>query len=196
MLLSTWHLELQLKQSFFMKDVSLLVTFFEFFGVFLHFFRIRASLRWRSEARIQTTCKKKQKQSKKNARKGTIFVRFLCFCNIFVHWFLEQSWEVFFNALMAKVSRMEATWGHFSRHVAAKLESWKLWFRVHQTLLFRALREWIRTGWATFFKIFSKRALETLFYDFLRNWGSSRSSKDIIWWAFQAPVLRWFFTNF
>ena len=161
-----------------------------------YFFRIRAWLRWRSEARVRAKWTNKQKQSKKDTKKETIFIRILHLLQCFFDCFLQASSEVFFSALVAEVSKMGGTWRHFSRHVAAKLESWKLWFRVHQTLLFRALREWIRTRWATFFKIFSKRALETLFYDFLRNWGSSRSSKDIIWWAFQAPVLRWFFTNF
>ena len=37
--------------------------------------------------------------------------------------FLEQSWEVFFSAFVAKVPQMWATWGYFSRHVAAELES-------------------------------------------------------------------------
>ena len=32
--------------------------------------------------------------------------------------------------------------------------------------------------------------------DFLRNWGSSRSSKDDFWWAFQGHILRWFFMYF
>ncbi len=35
-------------------------------------------------------------------------------------WFWDESWEVFFRALVAEV--VGATWGHFSRHVA---QSWK-----------------------------------------------------------------------
>ena len=76
---------------------------------------------------------------------------------------------MFFSVLVAEVSKTGGTWRHFPRHVAAKPGSGKLWFRVNQTLLFRVLRGWVRTCWATFFKIFSKMALETLFYDFLRN---------------------------
>ena len=88
------------------------------------------------------------------------------------------------------------TWRHFSSYVAAKLESWKLGFRVHQTLLFQVLRGWFRTSCASFSNIFSGMGFETWFYHFLRNWGSSRSSKDDFWWTFQVQVLRWFFMNF
>ena len=74
---------------------------------------------------------------------------------------LEESREVFFCALVAEMSQMGATWGHFSSHVAAKLESWKLGSRIHQTLLFRVLRDWARTSWATFSNIFSGMGCET-----------------------------------
>ena len=70
---------------------------------------------------------------------------------------------------MAEVFQMEATSGHFPTHVAAKLESWKLVFRVHQTLLFRVLRGWVRTSWATFSNIFSGMGFESWFYNFLEN---------------------------
>ena len=156
---------------------------------FFHFFRIWASLRWWREARVWTKCKKEEKQSKKESQNETLLIRNLCFFQLLFCWFLEQSWEVFFSALVAEVSQMRATWGHFSSHVAAKLESWKVGFRVHQTLLFRVSRGWVRTSWATFSNIFSGMGFETWFYDFLRNWGSSRSSKDDFWWAFQVHIL-------
>ena len=92
---------------------------------------------------------------------------------------------------------MRATWGHFSSYVAATLESWKLRFRLHQTLLFRVLRGWVKTFRPTFFKFFSEKGLETLFYDLLRIWGSSRTSKDDFCQEFQVHLLRFFlFYNF
>ena len=113
---------------------------------------------------------KRDNNSQKRVKKRVqLSYEFYVFCNICFSDFWSSSWEVFFSALMAKVSRKRTTWGHFSRHVAAKLESSELGFRVHQTLLFRDLRRWIRTCWATCFKIFSKMALEALVYDFLRN---------------------------
>ena len=74
---------------------------------------------------------KRKKNSQKRSPKWEI--RNLCFLQLLFYWFLEQSWEVIFSALVAEVSQMRATWGDFSSHVAATLESWKLWFRVHQT---------------------------------------------------------------
>ena len=163
---------------------------------FCHFFRIWASLRWWREAQIRTKCKKVEKHSKMESKKDTILIRIRSFSWCFFRWFLEESWEVFFCALVAEMFQMEATWGHFSSYVAAKLESWKLVFRVHQTLLFQVLRGWVRTSCATFSNIFSGMGFETWFYDFLRNWGASRSSKDDIWWTFQGHILRWFLLTF
>ena len=111
------------------------------------------------------------------------------------HWFLDESWEVFSSALVAEVSQMGVTWGHFSRHVAAKVESWKQCLRVHQTLFFRDLRGWFGTCWSFFFKIFSEMGLEKWFYDFLRNWGSSRVVQGHPLRAFQVQVLHWFLMN-
>ena len=166
----------------FLWNVCHVLSHFVTFWVsFFHFFRIWASLRWWREARVWTKCKKEEKQSKKESQNETLLIRNLCFFQLLFYWFLEQSWEVFFSALVAEVSQMRATWGHFSSHVAATLESWKLWFRLHQTLLFRVLRGWVKTFWPTFFKFFSEKGLETLFYDFLRIWGSSRTSKDDFW---------------
>ena len=136
---------------------------------FCHFFRIWASLRWWREAQIRTKCKKIEKHLKMDPKKDTIFIRIRSFSWCFFRWFLEESWEVFFCALVAEMSQMGATWGHFSSYVAAKLESWKLVFRVHQTLLFRVLRGWVRTSGATFSTIFSRMGFESLFYDFFEK---------------------------
>ena len=141
---------------------------------FLHLFGIWAWLRWWSEARVRTKWKKVQKQSKTEYKNESLFVRITCFLYVFFCWFSEESWEVLFRVLVAEVLQMGATWGHFSRHVAARVENWKQRFRVHQTLLFGGLRGWFGTCWAVFFKIFSEIGLERWFYDFLRNWGSSR----------------------
>ena len=124
---------------------------------------------------------KRKKNSQKESQNESLLVRNLCFLQLLFYWFLEQSWEVFFSALVAEVSQMRATWGHFSSHVAAKLASWKLWFRVNQTLLFTVFRGCVKTFWPTFCKIFSEMGLETWFSDFFPIWGSSRSSKDDFW---------------
>ena len=153
-----------------MNCVSLLVSFCDFLGIVFHFFRIWASLRWWREARVWTKCKKEEKQSKKESQNETLLIRNLCFLQLLFYWFLEQSWEVFCSALLAEVSQMRATWGHFSSHVAATPESWRLWFRQHQTLLFKALR-----GWGMFWAIFSRlflMCLKTWFYDFFEKLGA------------------------
>ena len=165
-----------------MIHVSFLVSFFQLVGIVFWFFSdlgLASVAKWGpgpNKVKKNTKIIKKGDQKGYHFHKISLFVAMLfCCC------FLEEISEVFFSALVAEVSKMGGTWRHFPRHVAAKLESWKLWFRLHQTLLFRVLRGWVRTCWATFFKIFSKMALETLFYDFLRNLGSSRSSKDDFW---------------
>ena len=85
-------------------------------------------------------------------------------------WFFEESWEVFFLfGGRPEMLRAEATWGHFSRHVAAKAENWKQCFRLHQTLLFRDLRGWFGTCWAVFFEIFSEMGLEMWFWEVFEN---------------------------
>ncbi len=180
-----------------MKCVSFLVPFCHCVGAFFsHFFRIWASLRWWREARVWTKCKKEEKQSKKESQNDTLLIRNLCFFQLFFYWFFGQSWEVFFSALVAEVSQMRATWGHFSSHVAATLESWKLWFRLHQTLLFRVLRGWVKTFWPNFFQVFFWEGFGDVILRFLRIWGSSRTSKDDFWWAFQVQVWRFVFYEF
>ena len=105
--------------------------------------------------------KKNRKTVKVGIPKGDNFHKnCLCFAIVFSLIFGGVLRSVFFT-LVAEVSQMGATWGHFSSHVAAKLESWKLGFRVHQTLLFRVSRGWVRTSWATFSNIFSGMGFET-----------------------------------
>ena len=103
---------------------------------------------------------------------------------MFFCWFLEESWELFFRVLVAEVSHMGATWGQFSRHVAAKVENWKQWFRVHQTLLFRYLRGWFRTWWAVFLRYLLKWVWRRYFTIFWEIECPAGSSKDVFWWAF------------
>ena len=131
-----------------------LVDFVTCWVSFCHFFRIWASLRWWREAQIRTKCKKVEKHSKMKSKKDTIFIIIRSFSWCFVRWFLEESWEVFFCALVAEMSQMGATWDHFCSYVAAKLESWKLKFCVYQTPLFTVLRGWVRSCWATLFQDF------------------------------------------
>ena len=160
---------------FLWKRLPFWSHFVAFWVSFFHFLRIWASLWWWREARVWTKCNKEEKQSKKESQNETLLIRNLCFFQLLFYWFLEQSWEVFFSALVAEVSQMRATWGHFSSHVAATLESWKLWFRLHQTLLFRVLRGWVKTFWPTFFKFFSEKGLEALFFT--------------IFWEFEGPAV-------
>ena len=179
-----------------MKNVSFSTSICHLLGVFFPFFSDLGFASMVKGGPGPNKVEKERKPYKTETKKDTTFIRILSFSQCAFRWFLEESWEVFFCALVAEVSEMGATWGHFTSHVAAKLESWKLGFRVHQTLLFQVLRGWLRRCWATFFKIFSEMGLEMWFDDFLRNWGSSRSSKDDFWWAFQVQVLRWFLMNF
>ena len=65
-----------------------------------------------------------RKALKNGTQSGPHFHKNSEFFIVFFCWFLEESWEVFFFcALVAEVSQMGATWGHFSSHVAAKLEA-------------------------------------------------------------------------
>ena len=66
----------------------------------------------------ETKTVKKGNQKREPVRTNSMF-----FCNVFFCCFLEKSWELFFGVLVAEVSQMGATWGHFSRHVAAKVEN-------------------------------------------------------------------------
>ena len=76
--------------------------------------------------------------------------------------------------------------GNFSSYVAAKLESWKLVFRVHHYF-----SEFWGAGLGHLGQLFPTSFLGWVlrhgFTIFLRNWGSSRSSKDDFWWTFQPP---------
>ena len=65
--------------------------------------------------------------------------------------------------------QMRATWGHFSSHVAATLESWKQWFRLHQTLLFKVSRVWVKTFRPTFFKFLFWEGFGDVILHFFEN---------------------------
>ena len=107
-------------------------------------------------------------------------------------WFLEKSSEVCFQILVAKVLQMGATWGHFSRDVAANVETWKQWFRLHQLYF---LEMW-GAGLGRVGQLFSRSFLRWVWRgDFTFVWeieGPTGSSKDVFWWAFQVQVLHRF----
>ena len=84
----------------------------------------------------------------------------LTFSLCFVLCFLDESREVFFCGLVGKVPQTGATSGDFCSYITAKLESCKLVFRLHQTLLFRVLRGWVGTCWAIFANIFPGMGFE------------------------------------
>ena len=131
---------------------------------FYHFFRIWASLRWWREARTRRTCNKIEKHKNIEARKDIFLEKsIICSTCAFLLFLGGVSGSVFCG-LVAKVFRIEATSGYFSSYVAAKLGSWKLVFRPHQTLLFRVLRGWVGTCWATFANIFSRMNFESWFH--------------------------------
>ena len=91
----------------------------------------------------------------------TYFFAILLFRFVFWLLFWRSAWKSFFCGLVAEVFQIEATSGHFSSYVAAKLGSWKLVFRPHQTLLFRVLRGWVGTSWTTLTNIFTGMAFES-----------------------------------
>ena len=122
---------------------------------FCHFFQIWASLQWWREAQIRRKCEKIEKHSKMKAKKGQHFSNNSIFHCVFFCEFLEE---------VAAVFKIEATSGYFSSYVAAKLGSWKLVFRQNQTLLFRVVKGWVGTSWATFSNIFSGTDVESWFY--------------------------------
>ena len=103
-----------------------------------------------------------RKTPKNDTEKDRIFKRILNYslCFFFVG-FWRSAGKSFFCGLVVQT---EATSGHFSSYVAAKLGSWKLVFRPHQTLLFRVLRGWVGTSWATISNIFSGMDFESWFY--------------------------------
>ena len=109
--------------------------------------------------------------------------------------FYAVFWGGLFVILMAKVPEMRGRWEHFSRHFAAKLESWNVWFRLHQTLLCMVSRGRVWECWASFFKWFSELDPGMYLFDFLWDLGSNREPKlslldtifpinwrSIFWW--------------
>ena len=115
----------------------------------------------------------------------------------FFCWFFDESRGVFFFCgLVAKVLQTETTSGHFCSYITPKLESWTLCFAraKHYFFVFAgAGSEHLGQLFPTFWLVC------ILGHDFtilLRNWGSSRSSKDDFLWEFQCKMLRWFFVNF
>ena len=150
---------------------SQVVTFWVSFS---YFFRIWASLRWWREARVWTKCKKEERQSKKESRNETLLIRNLCFVQLFFHRFLDESWEVFFLALVAEVSQMRATLKHFSNHIAATLESWKLCF-VYTKHYFS---QFLRAGLGCFGQLFA---------NFFPRWNWTRYFT--ICWQIEGPAV-------
>ena len=124
--------------------------------------------------------KKLEKGSPNTQTKLRLFPKkTLFFSESFFSWFYAVFWGGLFVILMAKVPEMRGHWEHFSRHFAAKLESWNVWFRVHQTLLFMVSRGRVWECWASFFKWFSELDPGMYFFDFLWDLGSNREPK---WW--------------
>ena len=144
------------------------MTFFYFLGLW-----------WPSGLRVRKNLKKGPRKPKKN-------LPFSCIINGFSQsisqWFFGVFWGWLFLISVAKVFQIRDPWDHFSRHFAAKLENRNLWFRVHQTPLFKVSRGWVWKCWATFFKWFSEVDLGMSFCDFLWDLGSSRTPK---WALFQ-----------
>ena len=92
------------------------------------------------------------------------FMNNLSFSLIFFVGFWMSLEEFFVCGLVAKVLQTGTTSGHFCSYITPKLESWKLVFRLDETLLFRILRSWVGTSWATFSNIFSGMDFGSWFY--------------------------------
>ena len=164
---------------------------------FCHFFRIWASLRWWREAQIRTKCKKIEKHSKIDPKKDAIFIRIRSFSWFFFRWFLEESWEVFFCALVAEMFQMGGYLGTLFQLCCSKAGKLKTSVSCTPNTTFQTF---LGTGFGHLGQLFPTSFLGWVlrrgFTIFLRNWGSSRSSKDDFWWAFQGHISRWFVMTF
>ena len=155
-------INLQMKNIWFRTWFCNLWGNFVIFGEqFCHFFRIWASLRWWREARIRRKCEKIETHKQMNATNHYIFCKNLNCSLCFFVGFWKSLGECFFLRFGGQ-SVPNRDYEHVCSYITAKLESWKLVFRLHQTLLFRVLRGWVGTSWVTFSNIFSGMGLESL----------------------------------
>ena len=164
--------------------VQICVTFFLIIGVFFRLWSVILetfwkpfSSFWRFGCQVASGSEKCWKSAPNNQKRLLHFhKKSMFFRSLFPSFF----WIVLgclFLISVAKVSQIRAPWKHFSRHFAAKLERWNLWFGIHQTVLFLIFRGWVWTYRVTFSKWFSKVDPGMSFYVFLWNAGSNRDPK-------------------
>ena len=163
-------------------------------GVIWGNFGIVFGIGWPSWVRLRMTPKKGPKNPQDHI---PFLIEFLCFSKLCFHWFAEASRDCVFYNLWPQSLQNEDNFGTLlDRLCRTCIKYTKCGFAYTKHYFARFAKGWIGTSWASFVKLFSKRASGTIIFNLCAILGSNMDPKWALLVKFRLSFLGLHFEDF